>query len=237
VAVSAHEDFRPPSQSAGRSFYAKTDSAAWLYDVDGNSWDPDLDPGWAYFCTAYPCDSLGALTGEPLVNIRLPYPVAGTGIPGVRLLPYSTVIEYIASDQKETVGGETMHGHILYPPLGNHLPWCADSCISSRIMLWGDTFSFAYDTGWHICDGSTNIGKDGTRSVPDFQNLFLKLGAAGGTGGAATHTHTTHPTAFGQFGTGASFYALSDTPSHNAVSNEPPYRTAQILMWVGVTGF
>ena len=100
--------------------YAKTNNvtAAYLYDSAGAAWNPTSATGWARFVKAVPCDSQGAyLPGYtisgPFVYIELPFPVAGSGIPGVRLLAIATVIRYVLSDGLQTYGAYTMDGFCL----------------------------------------------------------------------------------------------------------------------------
>jgi hypothetical protein len=52
--------------------------------------------------------------------------------------------------------------------------------------MWGGAVA-NIPSGWQLCDG-----QNGT---PDLRGLFIRgaTGEPGGTGGAATHTHTAHP--------------------------------------------
>ena len=95
-------------------------------------------------------------------------------------------------------------------------------------------------SGWVLCNGANG--------TPDLRDVYPKGAAAGveagATGGALTHTHTSHPaTATSQASAGATQRGSTastltllahthNTPvlSHNSPNHEPPFRTCQWIM-------
>ena len=263
VAANLHRQFVPPSSMgpeegaggafAGASpvFYAKTDSANWLYDSGGVIWTAASDAGWARFCKAVPCNSQGTYldgysASGPFVYIEFPFPVAGSGMPGVRLMAFSTVIRYVLSDGRQVYGAYTMDGFCLDAPLGNHVPWCPDGAIGERLLWWNasmvvvfeDRVNVAYPTGWHWCDGTAGVGKNSI-TVPDFRDRVLKVGNSGTTGGYAQHQLYDHDHDFAVLSNvaGTTIPTSWTHVDSELDSNWPPFRTAGLAMWIGVVGF
>ena len=258
VAANLHRQFVPPSamgpEEAGFGghgasnpvLYVATKSAPHLYDANGDVWDRTTAAGWARYCKAYACTSQGTLlSGQDVLNIELPFPVAGSGVLGVRQLGAGVILRYVVSDGLQSYGADTMDGFCLDAPLGNDVPWHADACIGIKTDLWlyenGPDGLCGYPTGWHKCDGSTGIGKGGTRSVPDLRNKFLFVEGAnpvGHTAGSVTHNHAPHNSFSVEEGTtGVIKNFTPELDTHDQVDHTPEHYRVGIIMWVGVTGF
>jgi len=249
------EDWQGPSPATSLILYAKTHNltAAYLFDSDGAFWNPMWDAGWGRFVKAVPCNSQGEYlpgytVSGPFVYIEFPFPVAGTGIPGVRLLPIATVIRYLKSDAGQEYGDYTMDGFCLDAPLGNHFPWCEDQAIGEALLWWnanmtGSGFDddagagWGYPSGWHWCDGTTGVGKNSI-TVPNFRDRVVKVASSGSVGGYLQHQLYNHDRDINSLDEGANLVVTSGLHTNSkADSNWPPFRTTGLAMWIGVKGF